>query len=102
MFVLFGMVRSLPFVSVATGAAQVPPWSGNAQDTPGNAAVFELRKGSDRRAQAPRGLQAVDRAGLSAFHGCVGGGRFLYARGGVWPHPTQQTARARMRAFCAP
>ena len=35
-FVPFAMIRSLPFVAVATGAARVPPLLGNNQDTPGS------------------------------------------------------------------
>ena len=89
-FVLFGVVRSLPFVSPATGAARAPPLSGNAQDTLGNAIVFEVRKGLDRRAQTRHGLQAVVIAGLSALGECVGGVCFLDAGGAVISHPTHR------------
>ena len=83
-FVLFVMFRSLPFVSVATGAGAPP--LGNTQDTPGNGAGFGVRKGSDRRAQTPRGLQAVVTAGLSALRGCVGELRYFYAGGAVFSY----------------
>ncbi len=43
-FVRFVIVRSLPCLSVATGAARALS-SGNTQDTPGNAAGFEVWTG---------------------------------------------------------
>ena len=70
-FVLFAMFRSLPFVSVATGASRAL-LLGNTQDTPGNGVGFEDGKGRKCRAQTPRGLQAVVTTGLSALRGCVG------------------------------
>ena len=34
-FILFAMIRSLPFVAVATGTARILPSCGNTQDTLG-------------------------------------------------------------------
>ena len=81
-FVLFGMVRSLPFVSVATGASRAP-LLGNTQDMPGNGVRFGNSKGRKYRAQTPRGLQAVMSTGLSAYRGCAGEVRFSRPCGAV-------------------
>ena len=81
-FVLFAMLRSLPFDSVATGASRALPL-GNTQDTPGNGAGFEGGKGRKCRAQTPRGLQAVVTTGLSALRGCAEEVR-LSTPFGVW------------------
>ena len=89
-FVLFGMVRSLPFVSVAPGASRAPPL-GNTQDTPGNGVGFGSSKGRKCRAQTPRGLQALVPMGLSAFRGCAGEVRFSTPCGGLFTHPTHRS-----------
>ena len=58
-FVPFAMVRSLPFRLFRTRRRVEAPRCGNTQDTPGNSDRFGVRKGSDRRAQSPCGLQAL-------------------------------------------
>ncbi len=75
-FVLFLMVRSLPFVSVATGAAQVPPL-GNTQDTPGNGAGLEDGKVGSAALKRRAGSKPLLRLGLQRFADALAGCDFL-------------------------
>ena len=65
-FVLFVIFRSLPFVSVATGASCVHPL-GNTQHTPGKGVGFGVRKVGGAALKRRAGCKPLPRLGLQRF-----------------------------------